>query len=426
MKEPPAAHATREDVDHLFRRHAGQMVATLCRIFGFDQLDAVEDAVQDALLLALRRWPFQGRPDNPRAWLIQVAKNRLLDRLRRATRWERRGADLERAAAAVPGFDTGAASFGGELRDDALALVFACCHPALPAPAQVALTLKTACGFGVPEVARAFLVGEEAMAQRLVRARQRLREAGVALSIPAAAELPPRLDAALAALYLMFNEGYAPHAGEDLVREDVCREAIRLAELVADHPATGAPLVHALCALLLFQASRLRARRDAAGELLLLAEQDRGLWDQALVARGLGHLRASARGDLLSTYHLEAEIAACHAMAADTTDWARVVHLYDLLLARHPSPVAALNRAIALGQRDGARAGLDAVDALAGQRPLRAYASRHAARGFFLARLGHSAEAAAAWDEALALTSNEPLRRFLARQRDEARRARQS
>lgn len=416
---PPAAWT---DVDHLFRRHAGQMVATLCRIFGFDQLEAVEDAVQDALLLALRRWPFQGRPDNPRAWLIQVAKNRLLDRLRRAKRWERRGAELERAAAEVPGFAPGMAGFAGELRDDALALVFACCHPALPAPAQVALTLKTACGFGVPEVARAFLVGEEAMAQRLVRARQRLREAGVALDIPAAGELAPRLDAALAALYLMFNEGYTPHAGDDAVREDVCREAIRLAELVADHPATGLPRAHALCALLLFQASRLRARRDAAGDLLLLAEQDRGLWDQALVARGLGRLRASARGDELSTYHLEAEIAACHAMAAGATDWARVVHLYDLLLAQHPSPVAALNRAVALGQRDGARAGLAAVDALAAQRPLRAYAPRHAARGFFLARLGRSGEAAAAWDEALTLTSNEPLRRFLARQRDEARR----
>ncbi|MCL4818670.1 MAG: sigma-70 family RNA polymerase sigma factor [Vicinamibacteria bacterium] len=418
MTEPDA---TQTELDHLFRHHAGQMVATLCRIFGFDQLAAVEDAVQDALLLALRRWPFQGRPDNPRAWLIQVAKNRLLDRLRRAKRWQRREAELERAAAAVPGFEAADAAFAGELRDDALALVFACCHPALPAAAQVALTLKTACGFAVPEVARAFLVGEEAMAQRLVRARQRLREASVALEIPAAAELAPRREAALAALYLMFNEGYAPQAGDDVVREDVCREAIRLAELLADHPATAAPEADALCALLLFQASRLRARRDAAGELLLFAEQDPGLWDLALVARGVARLRASARGERLTAYHLEAEIAGLHAAPERGTDWGQIVHLYDLLLELRASPVVALNRAIALGQRDGPQAGLDAVEALGAQRALRAYAPRHAARGFFLARLGRGAEAAAAWEEARALTSNEPLRRFLARQRDRAR-----
>ncbi len=414
--------ATQAELDHLFRHHAGQMVATLCRIFGFDQLEAVEDAVQDALLLALRRWPFQGRPDNPRAWLIQVAKNRLLDRLRRAKRWQRREAELERAAVAVPGFAAADPAFAGELRDDALALVFACCHPALPPAAQVALTLKTACGFAVTEVARAFLVGEEAMAQRLVRARQRLGEAGVALAIPAGVELAPRRDAALAALYLMFNEGYAPHAGADVVREDVCREAIRLAERIADHPATAAPEADALCALLLFQASRLRARRDATGELLLLADQDRGLWDRGLVARGVARLRASARGEKLTAYHLEAEIAGLH--AADGFGCraeSQIVHLYDLLLELQPSPVAALNRAIAIGQRDGAQAGLDAVDALGAQRALRAYAPRHAARGFFLDRLGRRDEAAKAWEEARALTSNEPLRRFLARQRDRAR-----
>ncbi len=244
--------APRASVDHLFRHQAGQMTATLTRVFGLDHLDAIEDAVQDAMVAALRRWPFDGVPRNPRAWLIQVAKHRLLDRLRRVRRWERKSAAFERVAAAVPAFEPEGA-FAGELRDDALRLVLACCHPAVPPHGQVALVLKVVGGFGTAEIARAFLAREEAVAQRLLRAKQRLRELHVALELPAGDALPPRLDTALEALYLMFNEGHAAFAGEDLVRRDLCHEAIRLVELLADHPTTGAPRVHALAALLLFR-----------------------------------------------------------------------------------------------------------------------------------------------------------------------------
>lgn len=402
-------------VDHLFRRSYGYVVATLVRGFGVDRLDEIEDAVQDAHVAALRRWPFHGVPDNPTAWLIQVAKNRLLDRLRRQNRWEAGGVLDEDIEAPSPVPD--APAFDRELTDDQLQMIFACCHPAVARDGQIALTLKTVCGLGTDEIARAYLSGREATAKLLVRAKQRLRETGVRLEIPEPAELPDRLDAVLAVLYLMFNEGHSAHEGERLVRADLCGEAIRLAELVADHPATAAPRVDALAALLLFQGARLGARSDAAGELLLLSEQDRSLWDRAMMARGLARLRRSAAGRELSAYHLEAEIASCHTLAPDfeSTDWRRVLSCYDELLARRPSPVVALNRVVALSKVEGAEAGLFEVERLGADRALRAYAPLFATRGELLRETGDLDGAASCYRRAIELTSSEPVRRFLAR-----------
>jgi RNA polymerase sigma-70 factor (ECF subfamily) len=413
---------TRTLVDHLFRHRSGQMVATLARVFGFDRLDAVEDAVQDALVLALRRWPFGGVPDNPNAWLIEVAKNRLLDRLRRASVWERKQAALAAAppgtSAAVPEESPAApVRFTSELPDDTLAMMFACCHPSLSPRERVILTLKTVGGFSVGELARALLTGEAGIAQSIVRAKQRLRERVVKLEVPRPGELADRLDSVLEVLYLMFNEGYAASSGDELVRHDVCHEAIRLAELLADHPAAGAPKAQALSALLLFQGARLPARVDAAGELILLEEQDRSLWDGGLLSRGLLRLRRSAAGAALSAYHLEAEIAACHAFAASfvETDWPRIVECYDALLERGASPVAAVNRAVALAHLRGPQAGLAALDELSRASPLDRYYPLHAARGELLQRLGRAVEAAEAYRAALALGPSEPMRRFLAK-----------
>lgn len=394
------------------------MVATLTRVLGFGELDLVEDAVQDALVQALRRWPFSGVPDNPTAWLIQVAKNRALDTLRRRGTWRQKADQIEAALRKAEREAGGpSAGFEGELRDDALRMIFACCHPSLSRDAQVALTLKTVGGFSVAELGRAFLVPTATLAQRLLRAKQRLRQAGTELEIPAPAELPARTDAVLEVVYLMFNEGYSPGEGETAVRADLCDEAIRLAELLADHPLAGTPKACALAALLLFQGSRLAARSDPAGELLLLPEQDRSLWDRDRIARGVRRLGEAARGDALTGYHLQAEIAACHAMAPSdaATDWRRILECYDALLRLDPSPIAALNRAVAVARVDGPEAGLDAVEALDGHRELRSYYPAHATRGQLLERLGRREAARAAYRRALELTSSAPVRRLCER-----------
>jgi RNA polymerase sigma-70 factor (ECF subfamily) len=402
-------------VDHLFRREAGRMVSTLCRVFGPHNLELAEDVVQEALLRALREWPFRGVPDDPRAWLGRVARNRALDLLRR-------DATLARKAPLLAAEDGGGGAeaevfFGGEVADDQLRMVFTCCHPAVPREARVALTLKTAGGFGVPEIARAYLAREATVAQRLVRAKRRIREAGARFEVPAGAELPERLDSVLEALYLMFNEGYAAASGEAALRADVCAEAVRLAELVAAHPGTGVPRAHALAALLLLQGARLPARTDAAGDPVLLAEQDRGRWDAGMLARGLAHLERAAEGDDLSPYHLEAGIAAVHATAPsyEATDWPYILGLYDALLAVKPSPVAALNRAVAVSMVHGPDAGLRAADEAAAHPSLAGYPLLHAVRGDLLARLGDPAAAANCFRRALGLPLSAPDRRMVER-----------
>jgi RNA polymerase sigma-70 factor (ECF subfamily) len=402
-----------QSVDHLFRRRAGQMVATLTRIFGIEKLDQVEDAVQEALARALRLWPFQGMPDNPSAWLIQVAKNRLLDRLRRDSRITDTIDEIE-----IPIDEEFEVAFANEIRDDQLRMIFTCCHPLIPQDGQIALTLKTVGGFSVSEIARAFLAQESAVTKTIVRAKQRLREFDIKLEMPQPDKLESRLESALKVIYLMFNEGYSALEGEELVRTDLCYEAIRLCELLADHPIIGVAKVQALSALLLFQGARLSARCDAAGELLLLSEQDRSLWDRLMIRQGLYRLRKSASGDEISDYHMESEIASCHALAEsfEATDWPRVLHCYEELLRRKPSPVVALNRIVALAKVDGVDRGLAELAELKGfadDRTLHNYYPFHASRGELLREAGRTAEAIEAYQKALGLTSSEPIRRFL-------------
>jgi len=399
-------------VDHLFRHSAGRMVAVLARRLGADRLDLAEEVVQDALLRALQTWPYRGVPDNPQGWLFQVARHRALDRLRRegvlSAKLEALGAEWPRAAGGAG---------GRGVDDDELVMILMCCHPALPRSARVALTLKTVGGFGVEEIAAAFLARPATVAQRLVRAKRQIRAERWRLEIPPADALPARLEGVLDVLYLLFNEGYAAHGGDNLVRADLCSEAIRLARIVAAHPPTDRPPVRALLALMMLQASRLPARADEAGELLLLAEQDRARWDHALIAEGLRLLGAAAEGDTVTTYHVEAAIAACHAVAADeaSTDWAYVLRLYDDLLALKPSPVVALNRAIALAMVDGPAAGIRALEDLKRHRALARYHLLPAALGALWRRAGAPATAARHYRAALALPCSSPERRFLQR-----------
>jgi RNA polymerase sigma factor (sigma-70 family) len=401
-------------VDHLFRHQAGQVVATLTRIFGPQHLDLAEDVVQETLLKALRQWPYRGIPDNPGAWILRVARNHALDILRR----ERALRGKHEQIAALTALDhstTPAEILDCELRDDMLRMMFTCCHPAISREARVALTLKTLGGFGVPELARAFLTQEATIAQRLVRAKRTLRVRRIPFEVPDAAELPARLSSVLEVLYLLFNEGYSAHAGENLVRHELCAEAIRLTSLLADQPAGDQPVVHALLALMLLQAARLPGRIDAAGDLLLLEEQDRALWDRALIRRGLRELERSAQGDELTEYHLQAGIAACHAVAPSyaATDWPRILADYDELAALCSSPVVMLNRAVALAIVAGPRAGLDTLHQIAELPGMAGYHLFYATRAELLRRTGDHTSALESYQRALAHVSTEPERRFL-------------
>lgn len=409
--EVSSEQPVRQLVDHLFRHRAGQMVATLTRIFGPGHICLAEDVVQEALLKALSQWPFQGIPENPDGWLIQVAKNRALDILRRNTTFRNLEPALQRAfvdqieAFPVP----------EEISDDQLRMIFTCCHEAVPREAQVALTLKTLGGFGVAEIARAFLVREATISQRLVRAKRRIRERQIPFELPVLRDLPRRLDSVLEVLYLMFNEGYAAHQGEELLRRDMSREAMRLASLLLEQPAMRLPRVHALLALMFFQAARFPTRLDAEGNLLLLAEQDRSGWDGRLISRGCDYLRDAAAGDEVTVYHIQAGIAACHALAPSyaATDWPRILRLYDLLQRLTPSPVVALNRAVAIAMVDGAAAGMRALDSLQNDPMLEYYYLLPATRGELFRQMDDLPQAAECFRHAAALPCSEPEKRLL-------------
>jgi RNA polymerase sigma-70 factor (ECF subfamily) len=392
------------------------VVATLTRIFGPQQLDLAEDVVQETLLKALRQWPYRGIPDNPSAWIMRVARNHALDILRRERALLGKQEQIA-ALAALTDPTTPAEILDCELRDDMLRMMFICCHPAIGREARVALTLKTLGGFGVPELARAFLTQESTIAQRLVRAKRTIRTQRLPFAVPDTADLPARLGSVLEVLYLLFNEGYSAHAGENLVRHDLCAEAIRLTSLLADHPAGDQPAVHALLALMLLQAARLPGRTNAAGDLLLLEEQDRALWDRALIGRGLQELERSAHGDELTEYHLQAGIAACHAIAPSyaATDWPRILADYDELTALSTSPVAMLNRAVALAMVVGPRAGLDALCRIGELPGMASYHLFHATHAELLRRTGDAASALQSYQRALDHVSTEPERRFLMR-----------
>ena len=404
-------------VEHLFRHEAGKMVATLTGIFGLEHLTLAEDVVQETLARALQTWPFYGVPQNPAAWIMRAARNLALDVVRRQKVFREKEDEIihlienQGAAADTP------ALADQEITDDRLRMMFVCCHPLVPAEAQVALALKTLCGFSPAEIAKAFLTTEAAIAKRLTRARQRIREAKIPFAIPEGEELVRRLDGVLQSLYLLFNEGYKASSGDKLVREDVCQEAIRLATLLTQHAAGNQPKTHALLALMLLNAARTPARVDDEGNLLRLQDQDRTQWDRALIARGMFHLAHSAAGDELSEYHLQAGIAGCHCAAKDyaSTDWAQILDMYDRLTAFDDSPVVALNRAVALAEVKGPQAGIEAVGAIRNLQSLESYYLLHAVLGEFESRLDHGPAAAVHFRKSLQLAEIKSEQVFLAK-----------
>ena len=401
----------------LFRHEGARIVAMLANHLGTHRLQLAEDVVQEALVRALQTWPYRGVPENPAAWLTQTAKRLALDTLRREQRWQEKEDGIAYAHErwlAAPATD---AENDGTFTDDTLRMMFVCFHPQLSPEAQTALALRTLCGLSPAEIAAAFLTSEAAISKRLVRARQRIHELALPFAVPDAKELPARLDGVLGTLYLLFNEGYKASAGDRLVREELCHEAIRLAQLLSEHPATRTPRTHALLALMLLNAARLPARTDDAGNLLRLHEQDRAAWDRAMIQRGIAHLSLSATGDALSEFHFEAGIAACHSTAADevSTDWLRILALYDQLVKLNTSPVVALNRAVAIARVRGPQAGLVALEAIPARGTLESYHLYHAVRGTFAAELGHTAEAIAHFRKAESLASLPLEREFIAK-----------
>ena len=405
---------THQLVDHLFRSRAGQMVAWLTRVFGPAHLELAEEVVQDALLKALQQWPYSGVPDNPGGWLFRVARNGALDVLRRNASFRDRAGEITAELTRGAGDD---GPGDAAIADDELRMVFMCCHPLLPPDSRVALSLKTVGGFSVTEIARAFLCAEAAVAQRLVRAKRLLRDQRIAMSLPRGSDLSERLDSVLEVIYLLFNEGYSAHAGDELIRLDVCGEALRLGVLVAESPEVSSPGAHALAALMAFQAARLPARLDEAGEIVLLEDQNRGLWDRGLVARGFAHLERSAEGPRMTPYHLQAAIAAIHAGARqpDQTRWRDILALYDDLMQLQPSPIVALNRAVAISRVDGALEALAAIAPLEFEPSLANYYLLPALKGRLLMELGDHAAATDCYREALERPCSEPERRFLRR-----------
>jgi len=404
-------------LDHLFRHEAGKMVATLTRIFGVEHLTLAEDVVQEALARALQTWPFYGVPNNPSAWIMRASRNLALDVVRRQKVFREKEPEIV-SLMDRPGLGPDEQIFAeDEIADDRLRLMFVCCHPVLPPEGQVALALKTLGGFGVIEISRAFLTTEAAIAKRLTRAKEKIREARVTFEIPEGEELGRRLGAVLQSLYLMFNEGYKASSGLQLIREEICNEAIRLVSLLVKHPAGRQPRTHALLALMLLNAARFPARVDGKGNLLRLQDQDRTLWDGEKIARGMLHFGESAAGEELSQYHLEAGIAACHCTAADyhSTDWRQILALYDLLIRHDDSPVIALNRAVAVANVHGPAAGLAAIEDRRGRDQLNSYYLLYAVMGDLETRRENYQAGAEHFRRALELTELESERAFLTR-----------
>lgn len=402
-------------VDHLFRTKAGQMVASLTRVLGPARLDVAEEVVQESLLVALRTWPFEGIPENPGGWLFRTAKNRAIDRVRHEAMAREKLAAAVRRIEVLPDSE-GEPRFESEIRDDQLAMMLMCCHPALPRDARIALTLKTVGGFGVDEIASAFLVKRQTIQQRIVRAKKQLREAAVELRVPSPEEIRPQIDVVLDVLYLMFNEGYHASEGDSVVRGELCAEAMRLCSIISEHPVARSPKATALLALMQLHASRLPARA-AAGELTLLDRQDRSSWDRRLIAAGLGSLAASAEGEEISAWHVEAAIAACHAVAPEweATDWTRLVQLYDDLYALKPTPVVRINRAIAASKAGGVAQALAELEEIATDGSVEEYLPLHAALGELREAMGDANGAAESFRRVVRLARSPAVRRYFER-----------
>lgn len=402
----------------LFRHEAGKLISVLTGIFGIDRLQFAEDVVQESLVRALRTWPYTGVPQNPAAWLTQTAKNLALDLIRRERLFRDKQPEIIAFMEEWVSDSTGdSPRFDNEIRDGRLRLMFACCHPILSPEDQTALALKTLCAFSPAEIAKAFLTTEAAIAKRLTRAKQKIRDEHIPFEIPAGEELSRRLDAVLQTLYLLFNEGYKASSGDHLVREELCHEAVRLGSLLAEHPTGNQPATHALVALMLLNAARLPARTDCEGNILRLKEQDRSTWNEVMIARGLSHLSASAAGETLSGYHLQAGIAACHCAASDyeSTNWEQILSLYDRLLELDDSPVIALNRAVAVANVHGPQAGIEAVEAIANGKQLNSYYLLYAVLGEFETQLNNFQAAIDNFRKALELTELRSEQLFLSK-----------
>ena len=405
----PAQRTVLDLADRTFRHAGARIVATLAAQLGADHLDLVEDAVQDALVAAINTWTDGDLPLDPAAWLYRAAKNRALDILRRDARSQPLSEMTGSSASEVS--ET-------EMMDSQLRMLFMCCHPSLSPAARVALSLNIVGGLSAPETGRALLMSESAIRQVIVRAKRKLRDSAVSLALPAQHDLQDRLDSVLDALYLMFNEGYSAYEGERVVRTELCHEAIRMCGLLGDNLTTDLPPVHALTALMLFQSARLDARSGDGGEAITLRHQDRSRWDRRMIVAAFSELELSARGSSVSRYHLEAEIASYHAGSEsyEATDWSAIISAYDALLDMAPSPVVALGRAVAVGERDGPLAGLRELKTLDDDAALADYPFFHAARAELLKRSDNIGESREAYSKALALTLSNPVRLSLAKQ----------
>jgi RNA polymerase sigma factor (sigma-70 family) len=409
-----------QTLDHLFRHEAGRMVAVLTKLFGLQQVEIAEDIVQETLVAALETWRFKGMPDNPRAWLYRVAKNRALDYLRRVQNFEKQIApnvafaleNAEKTQSLLDDF-----FLETEIEDAQLRMMFACCHPSVSVDNQLVIILKTLCGLSIGEIATAFLSSEDTIAKRLYRAKERIKTERLTFDVPVGNDLTERLDAVLKAIYLLFNEGYYSAADDQLLRRDLCFEALRLGVLLSKHPLSNLPKTNALMALICFQAARFDARFDADNHIILLENQNRQLWSKALTSQAYHYFKAAQTGETLSTYHIEAGIASYHAQSPsfEATNWQAIFYCYSLLYQMQPSPIVALNRAIALGYTEGVQKGIEAILKIEGLDKNHFY---HTALGDFYKKMEQNEAAQKAYATALSLVKRDSERRLIEEKRD--------